>query len=117
MLQICDNCTPEPPIPFFLSSWRSLALASAAIALPVFAPKLAAEPTRMVDTDMPGFDYKHFDLPRASPRLCEEACLSDAACRAWTFVKPGPLAPRAACWLKDRTPDAHHDSCCVSGLH
>jgi hypothetical protein len=100
----------------FFSSCRSLAVGLAALALPVYAPKLAAEPTRMVDTDIPGFDYKHFDLPRASPRLCQEACLNDAVCRAWTFVKPGPLAPRAACWLKDRIPDVHHDPCCVSGL-
>lgn len=96
----------------------SFALAVAAVTLVARAPNVAGEPSRMIDTDMPGFDYRHFDLPRSSPRLCQEACFSDQECRAWTFVKPGLYGDaHAACWLKNRVPDAHPDPCCVSGLH
>lgn len=100
----------------FAARCPSLALALIAVALAALVPA-AAEPSRLIDTDMPGFDYRHFDLPRSSPRLCQEACLSEQACRAWTFVKPGLYGDaHAACWLKYRVPDADADPCCVSGL-
>jgi len=88
----------------------------AACAVLISASSRGAESSLLADTDMPGFDYRHFDLPRSSPRLCEESCLSDAACRAWTYVKPAVFRVHATCWLKDRVPDSHTDPCCVSCL-
>ena len=97
------------------SGCRTITLAIGTVLL-VLASAVAAEPTRLIDTDMPGFDYRHFDLPRASPRLCQEACLSDQVCRAWTFVRPKLYGIHAACWLKNRVPKSNSDTCCVSGL-
>ena len=39
-------------------------------------PATAAS-TIMPDTDMTGFDYRHFELPKPRPRLCQEACFND----------------------------------------
>jgi len=75
-----------------------------------------AAPWQRANLDMPGFDYRHFDLPRSSVRLCEDSCLRDQACVAWTFVKPALYGAHAACWLKNRLPPrTHADPCCVSG--
>jgi hypothetical protein len=75
-----------------------------------------ADSTIMPDTDMTGFDYRHFELPKPRPRLCQEACFNDEACRAWTFLREGLLGPLAICWIKSGTPVPRPDSCCVSGL-
>jgi hypothetical protein len=69
-----------------------------------------------VDRDRPGLDYKSFDLPAAQPQLCQQACLSEGQCRAWTYVKPGVQGPAARCWLKSDVPASKIDSCCVSGV-
>lgn len=84
--------------------------------MPALVPAVTADPSRLIDTDIPGFDYRHFDLPRSSPRLCQEACLTSDVCRAWTFMKPGLYGVHASCWLKNRVPAAHADTCCVSGI-
>lgn len=76
-----------------------------------------AEPSLKTNLDMPGFDYRNFQLPRAAPRLCQEACLSDERCKAWTYVRPERFgSARATCWLKSRVPDEHANPCCVSGV-
>lgn len=66
--------------------------------------------------DRSGSDYRNFFLPSPDPALCQKACLNDARCRAWTFVKPGVQGPSAACWLKSDVPVAAKRPCCVSGL-
>jgi hypothetical protein len=79
-------------------------------------PPAKADPTIMPDTDMTGSDLRHFELPKPRPRLCQEACFNDEACRAWTFLREGLLGPLAVCWLKSGTPVPRPDPCCVSGL-
>lgn len=67
-------------------------------------------------TDRPGMDYNNFDLPSASPSLCQQACNDDPVCRAFTYVKPGVQGPSARCWLKNAVPDATPSECCASGV-
>lgn len=68
------------------------------------------------DTDRPGADYKRFDLPAANPAVCQAACRDDAACKAWTYVRPGVQGPGASCWLKSIAPSPRTSDCCISGL-
>jgi len=65
--------------------------------------------------DRPGQDYKDFDLSAADPKMCLDACLAEAECKAWTYVKPGVQGDKARCWLKNGVPDQVKDDCCVSG--
>jgi hypothetical protein len=88
-----------------LLTLAALLIPTVAIALPTFQPNV----------DMKGLDYNHFDLPRPSARLCQEACLADDRCQAWTFVRPTHFGPRATCWLKSRVPEGQSSACCVSG--
>ena len=67
--------------------------------------------------DRPGQDLRPgFDLPAADPGLCIKACQEDAACQAFTYVKPGVQGPSARCWLKGGVPPAVKNDCCVSGV-
>lgn len=63
--------------------------------------------------DRPGADLANFDLPAAEPLLCQGECGRNAACRAWTYVEPGPAAPR--CWLKSSIPGGVANGLTVSG--
>ncbi len=67
--------------------------------------------------DRPGQDYKNFELEPsiASFGPCKSACESDAACKAWTYVRPGLQGPKARCWLKSGVPAPTPNGCCVSG--
>jgi hypothetical protein len=51
--------------------------------------------------DMPGGDYKNFDIGGSAHGPCQAACQNDTNCRAWTFVKPGIQGPSARYWLKN----------------
>jgi hypothetical protein len=66
--------------------------------------------------DRPGSDYTSFDIGNSAGR-CQSACLKDARCRAWTFVKPGIQGPSARCWLKSAVPAAVKNACCTSGTN
>ncbi len=69
------------------------------------------------DTDRAGSDYKNFDLPRADPELCRDACTADSRCKAWTYVKPDTTqCPRPRCWLKNRVPPPTRNTSCISGV-
>lgn len=68
------------------------------------------------DTNRAGSDYDNFDLPKADPNLCADACEKDRKCRAYTYVKPGVQGNNARCWLKDSVPSASRSNCCVSGV-
>lgn len=70
--------------------------------------------THQVDTDRPGGDYHSSDMD--SWMACSQACMAEARCRAWTWVKPGIQGPRAKCWLKSVVPAPRHNDCCVSGV-
>lgn len=68
------------------------------------------------DVNRLGNDFRAFDLAAADPDLCRAACDDDARCKAFTYVKPGLQGPSAKCWLKDQTPTARAEGCCVSGV-
>jgi hypothetical protein len=68
------------------------------------------------DTNRAGSDYDNFDLPKADPNLCADACEEDRKCRAYTYVKPGVQGNNARCWLKDSAPRKTTDDCCISGV-
>jgi len=65
--------------------------------------------------DRPGMDYKNFNINN-DPLICQNSCITEANCRAWTFVRPGYHGPSARCWLKNAVPTAKKASCCVSGV-
>jgi hypothetical protein len=69
------------------------------------------------DTNRFGEDYKDLDLDTPDPALCAEACMREAKCRAWTYVKPGVQADNAKCWLKNKVPPPSPDDNCVSGVN
>ena len=67
--------------------------------------------------DRVGGDYRNFDTPPdASGVACKTACEGEAKCRAWTYVRPGYIAPAARCYLKDRITPPRHKPCCISGV-
>ena len=72
-------------------------------------------PEIQVATNLPGMDYRSFELPGADPAACQKACEDEAQCRAWTYVRPGVQGPSARCWLKSDVPPTVKDDCCVSG--
>ena len=85
-------------------------------------PSVSTEP----DTNRPGGDYSAFKIPvptddvntsQPDPETCRLACLDDADCQAYTFVKVGYESNTAAiCYLKDTIPPPIGDGCCVSGI-
>jgi len=79
-------------------------------------PRAAAPAQGMeADTNRFGSDYRGFDAPSAP--LCQTACINDAMCKAWTWVKPGVQGPSGKCWLKNQVPPPTANACCVSGVH
>ncbi len=68
----------------------------------------------IVDTNMPGNDYKNFDLQQG-PETCRETCMKDEKCEAWTWVKQGIQGKLPHCWLKNPAPAKVANPCCVSG--
>jgi hypothetical protein len=106
-------------IPTWSPRLRGVVIATGLLALAATPTgAFAVDQARSIDTDMPGLDYKHFDLPRASESLCQFECYSEQQCRAWVYVKPQVFGnTHAVCWLKAQVPVAHADTCCTSGLH
>ncbi|WNG19050.1 phosphatidylinositol-specific phospholipase C domain-containing protein [Cystobacter fuscus] len=66
--------------------------------------------------DRGGQDLQQFDLSEARPEACREACQNNAACRAFTYVKPGIQAAKARCYLKFGVPAPTPSACCDSGV-
>jgi hypothetical protein len=69
-----------------------------------------------VGVDRPFNDYRMADLAAPSPELCQQACMADNMCRAFTYVKPGAQGPKERCWLKSNVSDPVKNDCCVSGV-
>ena len=67
-----------------------------------------------VGIDRPGRDYRNF--PVGSANECHKACMAEAQCKAWTYVKPGIQGPSARCWLKHSVPGPVRNTCCTSGV-
>ena len=86
-----------------------LAFTSMLISSPAFAD------TRELNTNRPGGDYKDFFIEVQPGEACENACVRDARCKAWTLVKKGIQGPQAHCWLKSSVPRPQQSDCCLSG--
>ena len=70
-----------------------------------------------VNQRRPGLDYKILELSAvADARPCQQACLSDDHCRAWTYENPGVERPNARCRLKSGVPTSIPSDCCTSGV-
>jgi hypothetical protein len=67
--------------------------------------------------DRLGGDYRYFDVPPETGReACEAACKADSRCRAWTYARPGYVAPFPRCYLKDKITRPRRKPCCISGV-
>ena len=67
--------------------------------------------------DRNGGDYRNIDVaPDAAGAPCKAACDAENKCRAWTYVRPGYIAPTARCYLKDNITRPRHKPCCISGV-
>lgn len=84
-----------------------------AVKLPPPPPPIP--PGAQANRDRPGNDYAAFNLVSPNPQFCYDACQTDGSCTAWTYVKPGVQGPKAKCYLKNPTPAAVADNCCISG--
>jgi 1-phosphatidylinositol phosphodiesterase len=68
------------------------------------------------NVDRGGMDLQQFDMEEARPEACREACQNNAACRAFTYVKPGSQTAKARCYLKSGVPAPTPNACCESGI-
>lgn len=100
--------------PLFIVAVRFGALLAVAALL---APMLAhASGSFEPQTDRLGSDYHAFFVESADPYVCQDACVADAKCHAWTWVRPGLQGELSRCWLKNPAPEPQPSDCCVSGL-
>src|SRR5579871_3403124 len=83
-------------------------------AILVFAP-VSSFADDFNNSDMPGGDFKNFNLTNPRWEDCKAACGSNMNCFAWTYVKPGIQGPTARCWLKNTRPNRVKNTCCISG--
>lgn len=71
----------------------------------------------LMEADSQRFGATYARAPAQTPAACLALCLKDsAACRAWTYVKPGHQGPGGLCELKAAAAPAARNLCCVSGL-
>ena len=94
-------------------------VSSTAVAAPPAAHSTenpTAAPPLEYGWDRPGMDYRSFNLGSPSPLLCQQACNTDARCRAFTYVRPGIQGPLARCWLKHSVPARVWRGWSTSGL-
>lgn len=67
--------------------------------------------------DRLGGDLRYFDSPPdPSGASCKAACEGEPRCRAWTYARPGYIAPMPRCYLKDKITRPRHKPCCISGV-
>jgi hypothetical protein len=64
-----------------------------------------------------GGDFRTFDTaPDPTGAACKAACEGENKCRAWTYVRPGYIAPSARCFLKEKITRPRAKPCCLSGV-
>jgi hypothetical protein len=66
------------------------------------------------DTNLFGGDYANRIM--TSAQQCQQVCMGESRCKAWTWVRPGVQGPSAVCWLKQSVPVRSHNICCTSGV-
>jgi hypothetical protein len=68
-----------------------------------------------VDTDRYGSDFSSFTI--GGPKACEDKCMSEPKCKAWTFEKRdtnhGPLP---WCYLNAELAPSRPNPCCITGF-
>lgn len=65
--------------------------------------------------DRPGADYRNVSLEEPDPSICNEACMVESTCMAWTYV--GPREGIAAqCFLKHSVTRPQHKMNAISGV-
>lgn len=66
--------------------------------------------------DRMGSDYKSFK-GQAGAKSCQQDCISDPRCKAWTYVKPKTFQDsEGRCWLKHSQPGKTPNKDCISGI-
>ena len=70
--------------------------------------------TTLANTNLSGQDYRNFNA--ITEFQCRNACLDEARCLAWTWVRPATQGDKAVCWLKDSVPLEVDNACCTSGV-
>ena len=94
---------------------RFLARLFVTIALLTGFASLAEAQVFEVGKDRAGSDYASYPaIPNSAQ--CANLCAGDAACKAWTWVKPGVQGPQPICYLKNSIPAQTNDGCCTSGV-
>lgn len=98
--------------------WRhGPAIVISLVAFALSAGTAAGQSTEFqIGVDLQGTTYGNFDLPRPRPKLCQDACINDSRCDAWTFLDVGITGPRGSCWLKSGAMTPQPNACCVSGF-
>lgn len=62
-----------------------------------------------------GSDYTSFK-GQAGAKSCQEDCIRDPKCKAWTYVKPRTFQDaEGRCWLKHSQPARTPNKDCISG--
>jgi V8-like Glu-specific endopeptidase len=84
--------------------------------MPAILPPPTVKEAMESNIDRPGMNYKSFGLSLPDPKLCQNSCIQDKTCKAWTYVKPSAQGQNAQCWLKSGVPPAVKNTCCLSGL-
>ena len=62
-----------------------------------------------------GSDYTSF-VTSGFASICQQSCINDSNCSAYTYVHPGVQGSNAICYLKSVAPASTPNSCCVSGV-
>ena len=93
----------------------ALAVTLLILAHPVSADDRPLPPGAEVDLDLPGADIAATPVPD-DPAACFALCAGDAACVAWTFVRPGTPGEQGTCWTKFDIPERVESACCISGI-
>ncbi|HEY9670863.1 MAG TPA: PAN domain-containing protein [Waterburya sp.] len=70
--------------------------------------------TAEIGRDRAGSDFSRFLVSSASS--CQEACVNNSGCAAYTYVRPGVQDIQGVCYLKSPAPVSTSNSCCISGV-
>ena len=66
--------------------------------------------------DRMGSDYTSYK-GQAGAKSCQEDCIRNPRCKAWTYVKPKTFQdPEGRCWLKHSQPGKTPNKDCISGI-
>jgi PAN domain len=84
---------------------------------PVFAQTPSFQPTYEENTARRGQDYRSFHPMAPSALYCQQACLTEGQCRAWSYDGAGVSGDKQpTCWLKSGVPEAADAQGLFSGV-